>query len=58
MQTILALLTFTVVAAFSAHADETKPKPEFQYQSEGIEVPAATADEPRVKAFGDRKSVV
>ena len=52
MKTILALVTFTVVAAFAAHADETKPKPEFQYQSEGIEVPAATADEPRVKAFG------
>ena len=27
-------------------------KPPFQYKSEGIEVPAATADEPRVKAFG------
>lgn len=29
-----------------------KPKPKFQYKSEGIEVPAATADEPKVKAFG------
>jgi len=31
-----------------------KPKPwtSFQYKSEGIEVPAATADEPKVKAFG------
>ena len=27
-------------------------RPAFQYKSEGIEVPAATADEPRVKAFG------
>src|SRR5205823_6970857 len=27
-------------------------KPPFQYKSEGIEVPAATADEPKVKAFG------
>lgn len=31
-----------------------KPKPEikFQYKTEGIEVPAASADEPKVKAFG------
>ena len=29
-----------------------KPRPQFQYKSDGIEVPAATADEPRVKAFG------
>lgn len=29
-----------------------KPKPKFQYQSAGIEVPAATADEPKVAAFG------
>jgi squalene-hopene/tetraprenyl-beta-curcumene cyclase len=27
-------------------------KPAFQYKSEGIEVPAATADEPKVKTFG------
>ena len=27
-------------------------KPKFQYKSEGIEVPAATADEPKVGAFG------
>jgi squalene-hopene/tetraprenyl-beta-curcumene cyclase len=27
-------------------------KPAFQYKSEGIEVPAATADEPKVKSFG------
>src|ERR1700722_1081356 len=27
-------------------------KPAFQYKSDGIEVPAATADEPKVKAFG------
>ena len=38
--------------AIAAWADEPKPKPQFQYKSEGIEVPAATADEPRVKAFG------
>ncbi len=29
-----------------------KPKPKFQYQSAGIEIPAATADEPKVAAFG------
>jgi squalene-hopene/tetraprenyl-beta-curcumene cyclase len=37
-------------AAFVWGADT--PKPAFQYQSEGIEVPAATPDEPVVKAFG------
>ncbi len=37
-------------AAFAWGADT--PKPAFQYQSEGIEVPAATPDEPTVKAFG------
>ena len=33
---------------------KTRPKPaiKFQYQSAGIEVPAATADEPKVVAFG------
>jgi squalene-hopene/tetraprenyl-beta-curcumene cyclase len=46
---LIAILT--ALAAVS-HADEPKPKPEFQYKSEGIEVPAATADEPRAKAFG------
>ena len=45
----IAILTAFAVAS---HAAETKPKPQFQYKSEGIEVPAATADEPRVKAFG------
>jgi squalene-hopene/tetraprenyl-beta-curcumene cyclase len=29
-----------------------KPKPQFQYQSGDISVPAATADEPKVTAFG------
>jgi squalene-hopene/tetraprenyl-beta-curcumene cyclase len=48
MKHLLLLLTL----AIAARADETKPKPEFQYKSEGIEVPAATAEEPRVKAFG------
>jgi squalene-hopene/tetraprenyl-beta-curcumene cyclase len=46
------LIAFLAALAVTTHAVETKPKPEFQYKSEGIEVPAATADEPRVKAFG------
>ncbi len=29
-----------------------QPKPEFQYQTEGIDVSLPTADEPRVQAFG------
>ncbi|WP_395730223.1 prenyltransferase/squalene oxidase repeat-containing protein [Prosthecobacter sp.] len=37
-------------AAFAA--DAPKPKPEFQYQTEGIQISRATADEPKVKAFG------
>ena len=38
----------------SPAAGETKAtaEPKFQYKSAGIEVPAATADEPKVKAFG------
>ena len=31
---------------------KSKPVAKFQYKSDGIEVPAATADEPKVKAFG------
>ena len=42
------LLTTAVVCA----ADAPKPKPEFQYQTEGIQVSRATADEPKVKSFG------
>ncbi|OYW74164.1 MAG: hypothetical protein B7Z37_18900 [Verrucomicrobia bacterium 12-59-8] len=41
------LLTTTVV-----FAAESKPKPEFQYQTAGIQVSLPTADEPKVKAFG------
>ena len=41
------LLTTTVV-----FAADPKPKPEFQYKTEGIQVSIHTADEPRVKAFG------
>ena len=46
------LIAILAALAVTAHAVETKPKPEFQYKSAGIEVPAATADEPRVEAFG------
>lgn len=38
--------------ASAAAKPAAKTKPKFQYQSEGIKVPAATADEPKVKAFG------
>ncbi|MDB6005398.1 MAG: hypothetical protein JWR15_2385 [Prosthecobacter sp.] len=41
-------LLLTPALAFA----EPKPKPEFQYQTEGIQVSRATADEPKVKAFG------
>jgi squalene-hopene/tetraprenyl-beta-curcumene cyclase len=40
------------VAAGLALAADPPKKPAFQYKSQGIEVPAATADEPKVKAFG------
>lgn len=42
----LLLTTSMVLAA------DSKPKPEFQYKTEGIQVSLPTADEPRVKAFG------
>ena len=43
-------LRLTIFLLLSALALAEKPK--FQYKSEGIEVPTATADEPMVKAFG------
>jgi squalene-hopene/tetraprenyl-beta-curcumene cyclase len=48
----LPLIAILAILAIVSQAAETKPKPEFQYKSAGIEVSAATADEPRVKAFG------
>ena len=52
-RTMKLLLTAILASlAVESPAAEGKPRPEFQYKSEGIEVPAATADEPRVKAFG------
>src|SRR5205809_7969870 len=51
MKTLTRLLIpAMLVAAVAWGADTTKPA--FQYKSEGIEVPAATPDEPTVKAFG------
>ena len=41
-----------LLAASVVAADAPKPKPAFQYKTEGIEVSIPTADEPRVKAFG------
>src|SRR5262245_47016358 len=51
MEALTCLLSAAMfVAAFAWGADTTKPA--FQYKSEGIEVPAATPDEPTVKVFG------
>jgi squalene-hopene/tetraprenyl-beta-curcumene cyclase len=51
MKTLSCLLTaLLVVSGIVLGADPKKPA--FQYKSEGIEVPAATADEPKVKTFG------
>jgi squalene-hopene/tetraprenyl-beta-curcumene cyclase len=51
MKTRLCFLAaFLSSAGLASVADAQKP--EFQYKSEGIEVPAASPDEPRVKAFG------
>src|SRR5262245_50870042 len=51
MKTLSCLLTALLfVTGIAWGAEPTRPT--FQYKSEGIEVPAATADEPRVKAFG------
>lgn len=50
MKTLSCLLVLTVVSGTAVAADAKKPA--YQYKSKGIEVPAATADEPKVKAFG------
>ena len=36
----------------AAEVTKPKPKPAFQYQTEGIQISIPTADEPRVKVFG------
>jgi squalene-hopene/tetraprenyl-beta-curcumene cyclase len=50
------LLSFALSTTAALAADppgaQPKPKPPFQYQSGDITVPAASADEPRVTAFG------
>jgi squalene-hopene/tetraprenyl-beta-curcumene cyclase len=51
MKTPSFLLTALMFAAGTALGADPK-KPAFQYKSDGIEVPAATADEAKVKAFG------
>lgn len=45
-------LSTTAALAADPPAAPPKPKPPFQYQSGDIAVPAASADEPRVTAFG------
>lgn len=39
------------VSSFAADTPPAKPKPEFQYQSGDIAVPAASAEEPKVASF-------
>src|SRR5262249_30685306 len=51
MKPLSCLLTALMSLAGIALGADSK-KPAFQYKSEGIEVPAATADEPKVKRFG------
>jgi squalene-hopene/tetraprenyl-beta-curcumene cyclase len=47
------LIVFLLVTSLSiAVVAADKPKPSFQYQTEGIQVSVPTEDEPRVKAFG------
>lgn len=47
---VIALTTSGLVAR--AETPPARSKPAFQYQSEGICIPAASADEPRIEAFG------
>jgi len=51
MKTLSRLFIALLIVRGIASAAEPN-KPAFQYKSEGIEVPAATADEPKVKTFG------
>jgi squalene-hopene/tetraprenyl-beta-curcumene cyclase len=51
MKTLSSLLAVSLLVTGLALGADPK-KPAFQYKSKGIEVPAATADEPKVKAFG------
>lgn len=51
MKTLSRLFIALLIVRGIASAAEPN-KPAFQYKSEGIEVPAATADEPKVRTFG------
>ncbi|MCB1204610.1 MAG: terpene cyclase/mutase family protein [Verrucomicrobiae bacterium] len=51
-QRLLAVLVSSPVLLVSAQSPSERPKPAFQYQSEGIAVPPASAEEPRVPVFG------
>jgi squalene-hopene/tetraprenyl-beta-curcumene cyclase len=51
MKTLLYFFAPLLLVIGTAPGAESR-KPAFQYKSEGIEVPAASADEPKVKAFG------
>ncbi len=48
---LIPLLLCSSATGFAADASAPKPKPEFQYQSGDIAVPAAREDEPRVTVF-------
>lgn len=50
MKPALCLL-FVVSATFAADPPPAKPKPEFQYKTEGVEISIPSADEPKVAAF-------
>src|SRR5262245_16328359 len=57
MKTLSCLLLLTtalmsLATGTALRADPAKKHPAFQYKPKGIGVPAATADEPKVKAFG------
>ncbi|MBL9154717.1 MAG: terpene cyclase/mutase family protein [Verrucomicrobiales bacterium] len=50
--TLLPVLMALFVSPAEADTPPAKPKPEYQYRSGDIAIPAATADEPKVTAFG------
>jgi squalene-hopene/tetraprenyl-beta-curcumene cyclase len=50
MKSLSCVTAWIIVAGIALGADSEKPA--FQYKSDGIEVPAATADEPKVQRFG------
>src|SRR4051794_35965354 len=52
MKTTSYLLVAALVVTGMARGADKPRKPAFQYKSAGIEVPAATPDEPKVKVFG------